>query len=67
MTTAQLEPKNVPEERCVALWRFGQLLKAGYGRRPASALARRRDVDLHLAVRLRQARCPVDTALRILL
>lgn len=67
MTTAQLEPKNLPEERCVALWRFEQLLQAGYGRRQASVLARRRDVDLHLAVRLRRDGCPADTALRILL
>jgi hypothetical protein len=67
MTTAQLEPKKVPEERCVALWRFGQLRQAGYGRRQASTLAQRRDVDLHLAVRLRRDGCPVDTALRILL
>jgi hypothetical protein len=67
MTAAQLEPKRVPEARCVALWRFGQLLRAGYGRRQASTLARRRDVDLHLAVRLRHDGCPVDTAVRILL
>jgi hypothetical protein len=67
MTTAQLDPQTAGEERCVALWRFGQLVRAGYGRRPAARLARRRDVDLHLAVRLRRDGCPVDTALRILL
>jgi hypothetical protein len=67
MTTAQLNARKLPEERCVALWRFGQLLKAGYDRRQASLLARRRDVDLHLAVRLRRDGCPADTAVRILL
>lgn len=67
MTTAQLAPHTAREERCVALWRFEQLLRAGYGRRAAARLARRRDVDLHLAVRLRRDGCPVATALRILL
>jgi hypothetical protein len=67
MSTAQLDPRTVAEERCVALWRFEQLLSAGYPRRPAARLARRRDVDLHLAVRLRRDGCPVETALRILL
>jgi hypothetical protein len=67
MTTAELAPMGVPEERCVVRWRFGQLLKEGYDRRQSSQLARRRDVDLHLAVRLRRDGCPPDTALRILL
>jgi hypothetical protein len=67
MTTAQLETKRVPEERCVELWRFAQLLRAGYGRRQASVIASRRDVDLHLAVDLLDNGCPVETALRILL
>lgn len=67
MTTAQLETRRVPEERCVALWRFAELLHAGYGRRQASVIAGRRDVDLHLAVGLLENGCPVETALRILL
>ncbi len=67
MTTAQLETRKVPEERCAALWRFAQLLRAGYSRRQASALAGRRDVDLHLAVDLLRNGCPVETALGILL
>ena len=67
MTTAQLETKLVPEERCIARWRFAQLLRAGYGRRQASVIAGRRDVDLHLAVDLLENGCPVETALRILL
>lgn len=67
MTTAQLQTRPVPEERCVALWRFAQLRHAGYGRREASLIAGRRDVDLHLAVDLLQNGCPVETALEILL
>ena len=67
MTTAQLETKRLPEERCVARWRFAQLLGAGYDQRQASLIAGRRDVDLHLAVDLLQNGCPVETALRILL
>jgi hypothetical protein len=67
MTTAQLATRRVPEERCIELWRFAQLLRAGYGRRQASLIAGRRDVDLHLAVDLLQNGCPVETALKILL
>ena len=67
MTTAQLETRRTPEERCVELWRFAQLLRAGYGRRQAFLIAGRRDVDLHLAVDLLQRGCTVETALRILL
>lgn len=67
MTTAQLHPERATEERCVARWRFAQLLRAGYGRRAASQVAGRPDVDLHLAVDLVQRGCPVDTALKILL
>jgi hypothetical protein len=67
MTTAQPQTRRVPEERCVALWRFAQLLRAGYGRRQASVIAGRREVDLHLAVDLLHNGCPVETALGILL
>ena len=67
MTTALLQRRRESEGRCVSLWRFEQLLRAGYDRRAASAIARRRDVDLHLAVELAGVGCPVDTALRILL
>jgi hypothetical protein len=67
MTTAQVETRGTPEERCVELWRFAQLLRAGYGRRQAFRIAGRRDVDLHLAVDLLQRGCTIETALRILL
>lgn len=69
MTTAQLElghKRNNEAER-VAHWRFASLRCAGYDGRSARTLARRRDVDLHLAADLLRAGCPVETALRILL
>jgi hypothetical protein len=51
----------------VAGWRLEQLLHAGYAREAATALAARRDVDLHVAIRLLAKGCPPETALRILL
>lgn len=69
MTTAQLDLTNRQgdEGERVAHWRFETLRCAGYGRRSARTLARRRDVDLHLAADLLRAGCPVETALQILL
>lgn len=69
MTTAQLEglhERGTEGER-VAHWRYETLRCAGYDRRSARTLARRRDVDLHLAAELLRAGCRVETALRILL
>lgn len=67
MSATELLTRRIPEDRCVELWRFGQLLQAGYDRRTASRLASRRDVDLHSATELLTSGCPVETALRILL
>ncbi|MGH3020665.1 MAG: hypothetical protein ACRDNR_10965 [Gaiellaceae bacterium] len=55
------------EEERVFSWRHASLLAAGYEHRLAFKLALRPEVDLHLAVRLRQAGCPPETAARILL
>jgi hypothetical protein len=55
------------EEERVFSWRHASLLAAGYEHRLAFKLALRPDVDLHLAVRLRRAGCPAETAARILL
>jgi hypothetical protein len=55
------------EEERVFSWRHASLLAAGYEHRLAFKLALRPEVDLHLAVRLRQAGCPPDLASRILL
>jgi hypothetical protein len=51
----------------VRTWRLEQLEAAGYPAYDAHVLSERADVDLHVAVGLLQAGCPVDTALRILL
>ena len=51
----------------VRKWRFDQLRAVGYPYHEARLLSELRDVDLHLAVRLVESGCPVDTALRILL
>jgi len=67
MSATQLLARRVPEERCVELWRFEQLLQAGYDCRAASRLASRTYVDLHSATELLTSGCPVETALRILL
>jgi hypothetical protein len=69
MTTAQLELTHGrgSEGERVAHWRFEALRCAGYDKRSAQTLARRRDVDLHLAADLLRAGCPAETALRILL
>lgn len=54
------------DERVVA-WRIESLLRVGYDDSAAIYLAESREVDLHLACRLVETGCPVDTALRILL
>ena len=55
------------EEERVFSWRHSSLRAAGYEHRLAFKLALRPEVDLHLAVRLREAGCPPDLAARILL
>jgi len=51
----------------VRTWRREQLVAAGYPPDDARVLSERADVDLHVAVQLLQAGCPVATALEILL
>ncbi len=67
MTKAQLERLEPAEMQSVLVWRFEQLVRAGYAAEHASALAAQVEVDLHLAVSLVEHGCPADTALRILL
>ena len=55
--------RDAPE---VLSWRFERLLDAGYDPETASALAKRVEIDLHLAVRLVSNGCPPDTAVSIL-
>lgn len=62
-------PRAIPAEYPpddVELWRFEQLLEAGYPLDVADRLAARRDVDLHQAVELLERGCPVLTAYAIL-
>jgi hypothetical protein len=55
------------ETDLVEAWRAEQLESAGYGPREAARLARRADVDLHVALDLVRHGCPAELALRILL
>jgi len=64
--TNELSGLETEEERVLS-WRQESLLAAGYDLRHALKLALRSEVDLHLAVRLRRAGCPQETAARILL
>ncbi|MGH3021242.1 MAG: hypothetical protein ACRDNR_13975 [Gaiellaceae bacterium] len=64
--TEELAGLETEEER-VFSWRHASVMAAGYDGRLAFKLALRGDVDLHLAVRLRQNGCPPRTAARILL
>ena len=67
MTAAELEQHEVTEDE-VLDWRFQQLRAAGYDRRTARLLSRRRYVDLHEAVELvGQRGCSADMAAQILL
>jgi hypothetical protein len=66
MTAAELEQHEVTEDE-VLDWRFQQLRAAGYDRRTARLLSRRRYVDLHEAVELVQRGCAHELAVAILL
>ena len=55
------------EDERVAVWRAETLERCGYSPAAASALAIRRDVDLHRALQLVKNGCSHTTALRILL
>lgn len=55
------------ESDVVEAWRAKQLELAGYRARDAAKLARRFDVDLHLAIDLLRQGCPAELALQILL
>jgi hypothetical protein len=65
MTTAELERKR--DDELVLTWRRDELVRAGYGKRAALAIALDGKIDLHVAVDLIRAGCPERTALRILL
>lgn len=51
----------------VQKWRLEQLTTAGYPQYQALVISNRNDIDLHVALRLLNDGCPLETALRILL
>ena len=61
------DPSEAPKPDRVLVWRQEVLERAGYDENAAKLIARRRNLDLHLAVDLLKQGCDVDTALRILL
>jgi hypothetical protein len=63
----ELVSEETTDEARVLGWRLEKLERAGYDRMSAWDVAERNEIDLHLAVGLRRAGCPPDTALRILL
>lgn len=67
MATAQFETIEASEGDAVRLWRFEELIRAGYEDEDAIELAFHLDVDLHLATNLVRRGCPSSTAVRIML
>ena len=65
MTPAALA-ERITETDPIRQWRLRELERAGYPPSDALVLSRRADVDLHGAIALLAAGCPVVTALRIL-
>ena len=65
MTAADTEIRD--ETEVVEGWRAEQLEMAGYGAQAAAKLARRYDVDLHIAIDLLASGCDPELALKILL
>jgi hypothetical protein len=65
MTAAELHEQTEIER--IEHWRREALERGGYPPEAAAALARRHDIDLHVAVGLIARGCPPETALKILL
>jgi hypothetical protein len=67
MATAELHLLPEDEMERVEHWRAEELVRAGYDRVDAVALAARHDIDLHLAVELVERGCPHELAIDILI
>jgi hypothetical protein len=67
MAAAELHLLAQNERERVEHWRAEELIRAGYDRVDAFALAGRHDIDLHLAVELVQRGCPYELAIDILI
>jgi hypothetical protein len=67
MTAAQFETLEASEADAVRLWRFEELVRAGYEDEDAVELAFHLDIDLHFATNLVRCGCPSRTAVQIML
>jgi hypothetical protein len=67
MTAAEFELIADTGVDPILLWRFEELVRAGYDVDSALVLASHVEVDLHDATALKHRGCPPRTALRILL
>ena len=67
MPAADVQLVSETEQERVERWRAEELVRAGYDRGDAGALAARHDIDLHFAIELVQSGCPYETALDILI
>jgi hypothetical protein len=67
MGEMQLHVLEDTEQDRIESWRTEELERSGYGRRAASRLAARHDVDLHFAIELLERGCPPELAVKILL
>ena len=65
MTTAQVREGTELER--IERWRRDALERAGYPAEGAKQLARRHDLDLHVAIGRVERGCPAELALKILL
>jgi hypothetical protein len=65
MTAAEIQDRKELEQ--VEAWRLAELERAGYSRDVAGEIARRHDIDLHMAVDLVKGGCTPELAARILL
>ena len=67
MPETEVQIRKETELEQIELWRTEKLERAGYGRRAASRIATRHDIDLHFAIQLLERGCPAELALKILL
>ena len=61
-----VEVEHERDDELVLTWRRDELVRAGYGKRAALAIALDATIDLHVAIDLIRQGCPERTALRIL-
>ena len=67
MSATEIHVVTDTERERVERWRAEELIRAGFDRSAARALAARHDIDLHVAVELIERGCPHETAIDILI